>query len=71
MKANTLLSIQNYITHLTMGKGEGGGNALLFEGVFYVYLTLLSLSFVSDNSSLNFVASSVALANFAFNVLSW
>lgn len=53
-----------------MGKGEGGGNALLFEGVFYVYLTLLSLSFVSDNSSLNFVASSVALANFAFNVLS-
>lgn len=35
-----------------------------------MYLTLLSLSFVSDSSSLNFVASSVALANFAFSVLS-
>lgn len=71
MKANTLLSIQNYITHLATGEGDGRGNALLLEGVFYVYLTLLSLSFVSDNSSLNFVASSVALANFAFTVLSW
>ena len=35
-----------------------------------MYLTLLSLSFVSDSSSLNFVASSVALANFAFSILS-